>query len=121
MKEVTKIPEYKVDLEFERKLAETRLIVKATNFETFSFWEQHHKDISWVQEMGYTEIIGYLAGKPVNLQICWEIIDDKRVLFWDIVSQVSDTEMARQYFYKKLPTIEQTDTWNFWARLNSLK
>lgn len=107
--------------EFTKKLNDTKLVVKATNFEVFSFWQETQDKSKWVQEPGYSIKLGELAGLPVTMSLAWEIVDGKRVLFWDLISQVSDQEMAINYFKANLPKVERTDAWNFWARLNSIK
>lgn len=108
--------------------------VEATSFEQQKLWEDHHYNaekigftkLEWdANNSGITEVIGYVTsgGKkyPVNVSLFTATIKGHKILFYDVVSRCSDSEMVLEWFKKVLPKtafrndgyINKTDANNF--------
>jgi hypothetical protein len=120
-------------MNFEERLKEVRLIVKATPYEVFQLWvENKTLNRSWEQLPGNIEQIGYISclnkptdsfysNLPLQIQCLFEKIDGNVVLFWSFYSRMADTYLVDRYLDAKLPGIEKTDAFNFWARSQNIK
>ena len=87
------------------RFAETDFVVRATSYEAHQFWRLTAKGnsgaspgLSWEQDNpGLWVEIGSLDGRPVGVSFTWNIVNGRRVLFWEMTSQVSDEKMAEEF------------------------
>lgn len=105
------------------KLEQTSLVVEATSFEAFALWQNYKSEVKeWKQEPGTLIQIGEFSGNPICVQIMWEIIDSKRVLFWEATSRIADFDMINEFFKCNCPKAVIIDNaFNFWFRFSELK
>ena len=69
-------------------------VVEATSCEKLFLWQEYHDDVTWEEgRSGFCQIVGHLAGMPVNLSLFTEVVDGHKLLFVDAVSQVDDHRM----------------------------
>jgi hypothetical protein len=101
--------------DFDRRIADTVFAVEATHFEQHMLWYTHcgmremegtptpgYRQVSWEQvNPGCTEVIGTLDGRPVNLCAFWNRIEGRLVMFYEVVSQVSDSVVLDAWIEKK--------------------
>lgn len=108
--------------------------VEATTYEQQKLWETHHyyaeklgyDKLDWISHnSGLCEIIGYVQVKgkdlPVNLCMYVSTIKGHRILFYDVVSRCSDSEMVYSWLKRALPNtakrengyINRVDAMNF--------
>lgn len=102
--------EKQLEKEFQEKLDETVFLVEATNFEQFALWKmwspksdtQCYKRLdSWEQDQcGQWFTIGHLDNRPICISVTWAILNGKRVMFWDMTSQLQDYKMAEDFWEK---------------------
>jgi hypothetical protein len=84
--------------------------VKASHEESFILWKAWHKTHLWKQDLsGFGYPIGEVEGRPVFMSFFFADIDNQRVLFWELTSQVVDAGMAEAWLdqYCKPPLVDQ--------------
>lgn len=82
-------------------LKDVFFLVEADSFATMVFWERNQarkKPMIWQQEVGMWETIGRLADMPVSICMMPVRISGKRIIFWELISQVQDCRMVEPYF-----------------------
>ena len=80
-------------------------IVEADSFARHTLWLiYYHKPLygvqldTWEQKGGYMIQLGYLDRRPINIDISFDIINGKKVMFWSDCSQVVDHNMIDSWF-----------------------
>lgn len=93
--------------DFESRLKMTSAAVEATSFEQCCLWAENAADPSPMQwkeiNSGWIETIGTIDSRPISLALFWSVIDGKLVMFWDVVSQVSDKEQIDLWLQRHFP------------------
>lgn len=74
----------------------------ATGCDQHDIWRNWHEHVTWQQEnMGHWQKIGECGGHPVCISLFWNVVNGRRVLFYEGTSRVVDYEMierwAREY------------------------
>lgn len=65
--------------------------VEATDFEALCLWREWHERVTWEQESrGVLHTIGHVADMPVCVQLSWNVVAGRRVVFYHASSQVVD-------------------------------
>lgn len=100
--------------------------VEANSYEHTQLWstnssESNHKwwnGVNWSSKtsVGYLYTVGYINKRPIVISVIPEIINNKKVIFWKITSELADFKMTkdwlRKYSNKEHPPIF-TDAMNF--------
>lgn len=104
-------------------------LVEANSHERHTFWVDYfykpRKDSptisTWEQEMcGEMVYLGKLDKRPVYVQIWWDILNGKRIIFYDGCSQVVDHKMIEDWLkHFTLKTIRY-DNGTRWAHCDSM-
>lgn len=106
-------------------MAETSYAVEATHFEQHMLWVQFAADSmdrpTWVKKPhvwkqlnpGSIREIGRLDGRPVCVELSWADIDAATVLFYNLCSRVTDSEMLEKWLKNELPGVPRSDAMNF--------
>lgn len=112
------------DKRVDQRIKETVAVVEATHTEKFFLWTEWAADsdfnhvrnpynkVQWEQlSDGFTQRIGTIDGRPVQLCVFWARIHGQLVMFWEQTSQVTDSVMAEEFIEKelfggKLPTYD---------------
>jgi hypothetical protein len=85
--------------EFDPRFHDTTFVVNATSFERLRLWSDHHADYEWKEDsQGWGLGVGEFHGFPVVISIVFAKLRGKRILFWEAVSRVVDTEMIENWF-----------------------
>lgn len=104
------MPSEKLDPRF----AETMFVVEADDFARHMLWVCHSRESikagyaprdssphDWVQHGdGRFVQVGSFGGMPVNISVFWSTIDGQLVLFYDMCSMVTHSDMVRRWFEK---------------------
>lgn len=121
-------------LTLEEKLKETKLIIKANDFEAFTLYKEYKDGFDlWEQIPGNVVTVGHLAVRdrdsedlmsktfPVNIRCLFERINGHMILCWSFCDRIGDTEMVKEYFSKQTPGVKHGDCWTFWEKVRALK
>jgi hypothetical protein len=91
--------------------------VEASDYESLRLWQEFHpKAKSWEQEMRGTMItVGHINDRPICVQLSWNMINDKRVLFYSASSQLVDWVLIEKWLKANAltPGHTMTDASNF--------
>jgi hypothetical protein len=93
-------------------------ICEANSYEKMCLWREYHEDrkISWEPGTGGGPMITIGMSKderPTVLCLCVDIVDGKRVLFFDATSQLVDHKLIDEYVANTWPNVRRTDAMNF--------
>lgn len=116
----------------EEKLKDTIFFVEANSFETLTLWKEYKDEIKWVQDHeGFMETLGYIddnVKKPVCVTFLFNILNDKRICFFDVTSRFSDMTMIEEWLDKNYPVkwdrgtrVARTDAMNFHHVIDCIK
>ena len=102
---------------------------EATHQEQFMFWKVYFEDAnrdligikSWRQGAGVLVHIGELAGAPVNIVLSWDFLNEKKVIFYEAVSQVVDYRMVEAWLKHFAPNISKSSSSNFHLCLHEIR
>lgn len=121
----------------ERRVAESCVVVEATDFEHLAIWSDYHP--SYIRDKQYIELpghikqweqenpgafleIGKVDGRPITLSLYWDLILGCRVMYWRVTSQLADYEMAEKWIEeRKSPTARTYDAMNFHNAMLDIK
>lgn len=82
----------------DERFKETFFLVEATSFEKFCLWQQWHNEVNWEQDsLGLVGEIGRIDDRPVALSVSWAKIDGQLVAFYEMTSQVTDSQMLEKW------------------------
>lgn len=96
-------------------------VVEANSFESMRLWETKG-DLSWISSScGLGQTIGHIDGRPVFLSLTTAVIDDHKIVFLDVTSEVVDWNLILTWLRDTLPAtafrengyINKTDAMNF--------
>jgi hypothetical protein len=108
--------------EFVSKFKEVAFLVEADSFarlELWSKWYNEEDDVrkkihTWEEiSPGFCPTIGTCDNRPVCLSLSYNILNGKRVVFYDPVSQVVDHELVEKYLKLNFPGVGCCDAMNF--------
>lgn len=100
-------------------------LIEATDYERLCLWRDndtctHTSKMKWEEvSMGYWFQIGELDNRPVNLTLCYAILDGKKVAFYESCSQVVDWKMIEDYLSKL--NLPKTNAMNFHHCIHFIK
>lgn len=100
-------------------------LVEATGYECLCLWRENDEKrdgitMDWKEVgIGGLVTIGYLDNRPVNLSFRYNILNGKRVCFWDAVSSVVDHSMINDYLDKL--NIPRTNAMNFHQCIHAIE
>jgi len=91
--------------------------VEASDYERFRLWQEFHSQAKcWEQETrGSMITVGHISGRPICVQLSWNAINGKRVLFYNASSQLVDWVMIEEWLVDNAltPGHTKTDASNF--------
>lgn len=77
------------------KVEATEFVVEATRNEQFMLWQQHRHEVQWDQDhFGFGPQIGELDGRPICMSLSWAVLNGHRIMFYEAISQVTDSEQV---------------------------
>lgn len=105
----------------ENPLEKVDFAVEANSYEKLTIWQTfHEKAKSWESiSRGSMRTIGEIDKRPVCVCLFWDVINGKKVLFYEATSQVVDHEMVAKWIcenaldYGNGRRIIKTDAMNF--------
>jgi hypothetical protein len=107
-------------LNFEERFAATFYCVRATTFEVLTLLNEYQSEVSWEEVSdGWLVTTGHLdveKKQPVCISTWWVVIEGHLVLFYDIVSRFSDTDIVEEWFNANCPSyanLHRTNAMNF--------
>ena len=115
-------------LNFEERFAATSYCVRATTFEVLTLRNEYLEEVSWEDiSDGWLVPTGYLdkeQKQPICISTWWVVIEGHLVLFYDIVSRFSDTDIVEAWFTANCPSyaaLRRTNAMNFARCIDHLK
>lgn len=90
--------------------------VEASDFEALCIWEKWHERVTWEQgREGRLCTIGHVNDMPVCVQLTWNFVAGRRVVFYHATSQVVDHRMVDAWVraHAMTPRGMHTDAMNF--------
>lgn len=111
-------------MDCEQRLNATEFAVEdGDSFAQLTLWREwsESKRVKWEQVgSGFMRQLGELGGRPINLQLSWELIDGRLVLFHHGCSQLVDHKLIEDWLRSRLPQLypesgrsRTTDPMNF--------
>jgi hypothetical protein len=99
-------------------------VVDANSFEALCLWKEYTEELGkpWIERSdGLMECVGELSGMPVNLSLTTAIVDGRKLLFIDAISQVVDNRLIDKWLVETMPVsamkapghINRTNAMNF--------
>lgn len=94
-------------LDNETKLQQTVFFVEANSNEQHEIWREYRHRVSWEQDsMGFSQVIRYIDDdikKPINVSFIFNILNGKRICFYDVISRYSDSIMVEEWIEENYP------------------
>jgi hypothetical protein len=102
-------------------------LVEASSHEQHQFWRDHHYKPSqdykviktWKQESGYMIQLGKVDKRPICVTITYDIIDGRRVLFYEGCSELVDHKMIKDWLRHWTEKTVRWDNGTRWAICDS--
>ena len=109
-------------------LNEVCYVVEADSFARLMLWKENqewrpaNKRVSWHQEsIGYSENIGHINNKPIDLDLSFTLIDNKRIMFYCTCSNLADRQLAETWIKHNCHSgIQICDAMNFHLCLHAI-
>ena len=81
-----------------RMLADVMFVVEANHFETMCLWREFKDRLCWRDDpQGFGVTLGQLDGRPVVVHLRCAYLNDQKILFTDITSEVADYQMLEDW------------------------
>ena len=89
-------------------------IVKTSSYEKESLRDNyaHHSKVRRYNPIQWHDVseshtieIGRLHNRPIGLHISYAFLNRKKVMFYDVCSELKDTKMVEEWFAKYLPLV----------------
>jgi hypothetical protein len=90
--------------------------VQATDYEALCIWKEWHERVSWEQEYaGTIREVGRVGDDPVCVQLTWNVVAGRRVVFYWASSRVVDYRMVDAWVraHAMTPNATHGDAMNF--------
>lgn len=104
-------------------------LVEASSYERLTFWKDHfhapHKGMpvirTWEQESrGQMVYLGKIDKRPMYVQIWWDVLNGKRIIFYEGCSQVVDHKMIEDWLKHFTLNTIRWDNGRRWARCDAM-
>lgn len=95
------------------RFKKTAYVVEATDCERNMLWREWAPFIPWLQDSyGMNVTVGKLGDHPVCVNISWDILNDRRVMFYSDSSMVVDHRMVEKWIKENLPQCFDNVCWS---------
>lgn len=94
--------------EFDPRLKDSVFFVEANSFERHALWREHGSEerpmdgaVDWKEDnMGLNLTIGHFGDMPVCVSFFFDILNGKRICFYEMTSMVTHSQMFDDFFNK---------------------
>lgn len=111
-------------------LEDVQGMVEATSFEKYCLWKDYHESYQWIEgRAGFGQTVGYFSvdvdGEeekyPVVISLLIDVVNVKKILFYEATSVIVDWNAIDAWFKKHMPKsafladgrLNKTDAMNF--------
>lgn len=95
-------------------LEEVDYVLEATSEEFFLLWKVHHDKVEYWNHLSVCHIvqIGSVDSRPICMTYGYAIINDRKILMWELTSELADYKMADKWLKKNCQAYRKNKSCN---------